>query len=287
MKMSSIKLVGIMMIAVIGISCSVSKDPAKEMTFEIEGEPTNEVTLSTELVWEMLNPARGNKSPLAATVWGDRKGEVATGFLVRFVDGFSSPPHIHNVSYRAVVLDGLVHNDDPDAANMWMPKGSFWTQPAGESHITSAQGEVNIAYVEIDAGPYLVKSVDESFDNGERPVNKDVSNLVWLTGESVNWIEAASNVAVSFLWEKNETQGMFLKVPAGFEGKIFSIGNEFRAIVIDGALDYSLPGDEKSNELNPGSCFSSLNKAIHSIANTTEKEVLLYLKMDGEIYVKG
>ena len=36
-----------------------------------------------------------------------------------------------------------------------MPAGSFWTQPAGEVHITSARGQETIAYVEIDEGPYL------------------------------------------------------------------------------------------------------------------------------------
>ena len=85
---------------------------------------------------------------------GGRTGESPTGFLVKFVDGFSSPPHIHNVTRRAAVLDGLVHNDDPDAAPMWMPVGSFLTQPAGEVHITSAKGDVNIALVEIDTSPY-------------------------------------------------------------------------------------------------------------------------------------
>ena len=103
--------------------------------------------------WEALNPARGDKRPLAVTVWGDRKGTVATGFLTKFVDGFSSPPHIYNVTYRALVLKGLVHNDDSTAEDMWMPARSFWTQPAGAPHITSAKGSENIAYVEIDSGP--------------------------------------------------------------------------------------------------------------------------------------
>jgi hypothetical protein len=88
-----------------------------------------------KVVWEKLNPARGDKSPQAGTLWGDRKGSPATGFLAKFVDGFSSPPHIHNVSYRAIVIKGLVHNDDPAAARMWMPAQSYWTQPAGEAHI--------------------------------------------------------------------------------------------------------------------------------------------------------
>ena len=90
---------------------------------------SHEVVLTSDVEWEQLNPARGDKSPQAGTLWGDRKGTVPTGFLARFVDGFSSPPHIHNVTYRAVVISGSIHNDDPDAAEMWMPVGSFWTQP--------------------------------------------------------------------------------------------------------------------------------------------------------------
>ncbi len=83
-----------------------------------------EVIPVSEVKWEQLNPARGDKSPQAGTLWGDRSGAVPTGFLARFVDGFSSPPHIHNATYRAVVISGHIHNDDPDAASMWMPAGS-------------------------------------------------------------------------------------------------------------------------------------------------------------------
>ena len=71
---------------------------------------TSEVILASEVKWEKLNPARGDKSPQAGTLWGDRKGAVPTGFLAKFVDGSSSPPHIHNATYRAVVISGRIHN---------------------------------------------------------------------------------------------------------------------------------------------------------------------------------
>ncbi|MCG8600560.1 MAG: DUF4437 domain-containing protein, partial [Verrucomicrobiales bacterium] len=93
--------------------------------------PTTEIVTASEVNWTPLNAARGDASPQAGTLWGDRAGEPQTGFLVKFADGFSSPPHIHNVTYRGVVISGQIHNDDPDAAEMWMPAGSFWTQPAG------------------------------------------------------------------------------------------------------------------------------------------------------------
>jgi hypothetical protein len=59
-----------------------------------------------------------------------------------------------------------VHNDDPDAANMWMGPGSFWSQPAGEPHITSAAAEGGATiFLEILEGPYLVRPTKEAFDN--------------------------------------------------------------------------------------------------------------------------
>jgi hypothetical protein len=116
----------------------------------VAAEKKPEITRFADIEWGYLNPARGDAGPRAATLWGDRTANVASGFLVKFKDGFSSPPHIHNVTYRGVVISGLVHNDDPKAENMWLPAGSFWTQPAGESHITAAIGKNNIAFYKDD-----------------------------------------------------------------------------------------------------------------------------------------
>lgn len=262
-----------------------SDSPAAD---EIEN-PTNAVKLSSEIEWEKLNPARGDQSPQAGTVWGDRKGTVATGFLAKFVDGFSSPPHIHNVTYRAVVIEGLVHNDDPAAANMWMTPGSFWTQPAGESHITSAKGETVIAYVEIDSGPYLVKPIEEASDNGERPVNIDASNVVWLNHTKTNWIESKSSAELSFLWDSQKDdglKGLFVKLPKGFSGALESDGNIFHGIVIQGELGYELPETKVLATLDPGSHFTSTARAIHTCSNTTDDDVLVYVRTNGKVEIR-
>ena len=180
--------------------------------------------LASEIAWQKLNPARGDASPQAGTIWGDQTKDGASGFLVKFVDGFSSPPHIHNITYRAIVLAGAVHNDDPEAEPMWMKPGSYWTQPAGEVHITSSRG-AGIGYVEIQSGPYLVKPGSEAFDNGERPVNVDVTNIVWLDASDTTWIkgdagtDAAKNIQMTFMWGKpraDHINGSMVKLPAGF-----------------------------------------------------------------------
>ena len=154
-----------------------------------------EVVLASEVQWEHLNPARGDLAPKAGTLWGDRNGTGPTGFLLRPSDGFQSPPHTHNVSYRGVVIRGLIHNDDPNADRMWMPAGSFWTQPKGGVHITAAQGRDSLAYIEIEEGPYLVLPVEKEFHSGEIPINVDESNLIWLDASNIVWIDAPGTKA--------------------------------------------------------------------------------------------
>lgn len=248
-------------------------------------EITNKVILASEVKWEKLNPARGDKSPQAGTLWGDRKGAVPTGFLAKFVDGFASPPHIHNATYRAVVINGLIHNDDPAAANMWMPTGSFWTQPKGEAHITAAKGSTNIALVEIEKGPYLVLPVEKAFDSGERPVNVDASNIVWidLPGMPVS----KNGPKIAYLWGKlqdEESNGTFVKLPASFTGKISSFGTIFHAVVIKGHTQYQV---SKANikTLEPGSYFSSKGKSIHQLSTNVKEESIIYIRTNGKYEV--
>ena len=226
-----------------------------------------------ELSWQALNPLRGDKSPQAATLWGDRNGLAPTGFLVRFVDGFSSPPHIHNVSYRAVVIDGLIHNDDPAADKQWMSPGSFWTQPAGGNHITAARGERNIAFVEIDAGPYLVRPSAEATTNEEQPLNIDASNLVWL--------KTSSGLAdIAYLWgefEASAANGSFIRVAAGDAISVHTTASVFHAVVIEGQPDY---GSDAPRTLAPGSYFGSEARASHRIASSATEQTVVYIHTD-------
>ena len=286
--------VTILLLTIMFISCALQEEEKKSnsaVLSEVKEDSitnlTNKVLLYSDVVWEKLNPARGEKSPQAGTLWGNRKSEVPTGFLAKFIDGFSSPPHIHNATYRAVVIKGSIHNDDPAAEKLWMKPVSFWTQPAGESHITAAKGSENIALVEIDKGPYLVKPISEAFDNGERPVNIDVSNLIWLDGNDIKWISKKSNISTRFLWEEtsSKNKGLFLKVPANSKGKIVSSGNVFHGVVIKGILNYDFPKDQMQ-VLESGSYFGAIDRAEHKIENNTTSEVIIYIRTNGEIVVK-
>ncbi len=272
--------------AIIGVCSSI----------QVAAEPTSEVVLASEVKWEQLNPARGDKSPMAGTLWGDRKDSVATGFLVKFVDGFSSPPHIHNVSYRGVVISGLIHNDDPNAADMWMRTGSFWTQPKGEAHITAAKGRTNVAYIEIEKGPYLVLPPEKAFDSEEKPVNVDASNIVWVDASNSTWVDqtgvpaSASGPKVAFLWgnpQDNQLNGTLVKLPGGFAGKINCHGSIFRAVVIKGQPQYRVPGEIDVKTMEPGSYFSSQGESAHWVSSKSGEESIIYVRTDGKFDVTG
>ena len=248
-------------------------------------ESQTEIVLASEVKWKALNPARGDRSPQAGTLWGDQTEDGESGFLVKFVDGFSSPPHIHNITYRGIVIGGRLHNDDPEAEPMWMKEGSWWTQPAGEVHITSARGS-SIGYVEIQSGPYLVKPSSEAFDNGERPVNMDASNIVWLDSSDTSWISKDVSAELTFLWgtpEGDEINGTMLKLPAGFSGTLESKSSTFRVVVVEGTV--KLRGKGKTTSLPAASYFGSNGPTSHAVSNESDNECVLYIRTKGSYSV--
>ena len=256
---------------------------------------TTEIVLKSDVKWGPLNAARGEASPRAGTLWGDRTGAGPSGFLVQFTEGFASPPHIHNISYRGVVITGLIHNDDPDAENMWLSPGSYWTQPAGDVHITSAKGSKNLAYIEIEDGPYLVKSTEEAFDTGESSINVDESNLVWLDASDIVWIDqpgtppSAERPELAFLWgspKDGQLYGSLVKLPAGFTGEIRSKSSSFRTVVVQGLLNHNLPSGNSVKTLEPGSYFGSEGGAVHRVSCEGDAECIIYVRTDGAYEVR-
>ncbi|GAB5469714.1 MAG: DUF4437 domain-containing protein [Rhodospirillales bacterium] len=255
-------------------------------------ERSAEVVAKSEIELQPLNPLRGDASPKAGVLWGNIKENVPTGTLIEFSEGFSSPPHIHNVTYRAVVIAGAVHNDDPAAAPLWMGPGSFWTQPAGEIHITAAKaGRRATAFLEILEGPYLVRPAKDEFDNGERPMNLEARNIVWLDASDISWIDTseksttAAAPQVAFLWgspEDGRKNGSFLKLPVGFSGNLRGNSAWLRVVLIAGRAAHRLAGAAASAvDLDPGSYFGSSGGAVHEISCTTGFACILYLSTEG------
>ena len=248
------------------------------------------VVATDDVVWEKLNPARGDASPLAATLWGDRNGSGPTGFLFGPSDGFMSPPHIHNVSYRGVVIRGLVHNGPADAEQQWMPAGSFWTQPKGGAHVTGACGDDTLAYIEIDEGPYLVKPPGEAFDAGEPVVNRLASELEWhrAPGRFANGLTPK----VAPLWGDPlgpTVNGSLVELPAGFSGTVRGDAPGIRAVVIAGSVLTTVTQGRDQGQahekrpLAPGSLLASPEGSMLELHCPRESECVLYVRAVGPI----
>lgn len=250
--------------------------------------PIPKVVLASEVEWTKLNPARGDKSPRAGTLWGDRNGRGPTGFLFRPVDGFESPPHIHNVSYRGIVIRGLVHNDDPRADKMWMSSVSFWTQPKGSVHITAAKGADTMAYIEIEEGPYLVHPPEQEFESQEAPINVDASNLVWTDlACSQNSANAAK---VAYLWcepQAAKLNGTLLRLSSRFAGTIVVKSKTFHGVVIQGRLACGVPDTDEVKTLDPGSYFSSDTESAHPLTIVGEQDCIIYIRTRGKYDVNS
>ena len=273
-------------IAAIALSLSSQQSFAQEAT---------EIVKFSDVTYQPLNPARGDAAPQAGVLWGDIAKDVPTGAIIKFGENFSSPPHIHNITYRGIVIEGAVHNDDPDAANMWMGPGSFWSQPAGEPHITSAAAEGGATiFLEILEGPYLVRPTEEAFDNHELPVNLDSSNVVWLSTDDVTWIDqpaAKDNTAapqLAYLWgETSANNATFLKIPAGTSGTLESNAGLLRAVTISGKTDLTVPEGSTESDLVPGSYFSSETGGSYDLSCQIEDDCMLYVRAEGKYTFTG
>ncbi|MBT8076041.1 MAG: DUF4437 domain-containing protein [Gammaproteobacteria bacterium] len=261
------------------------------MSGVVVAQTASEVVERSDIQFQPLNPARGDASPQAGVLWGDIKKDIPSGALIVFADGFSSPPHIHNITYRAVVISGAVHNDDPDAESMWMGPGSFWTQPAGETHITAAaEGSKGTAFLEILEGPYLVQPSEEAFDNGERPVNVDARNIVWLDSSDVTWFgqsgasTSTDGPEMAFLWgssQDNQKNGTILKLPTGSTGELYGNGSWLRAVVIQGPANHQQTGESGLKILESGSYFGLKDGAVHKVTCKAKTECLIYVSTKG------
>lgn len=281
--MNRLLLAAVLSVLMTGAACE-NRLPVSHTSEQLK---TVHVITPDDVNYQPLNPARGDASPQAGVLWGDIREDVPSGVLLRFAEGFSSPPHIHNITYRAIVISGEVHNDDPDAENMWMGPGTFWTQPAGEIHITSARpGLGGTAFLEILEGPYLVQPGDLAFDNGERPLNLVSSNMMWMTSDEFNWLETdAEGPQVALLWgdlDANAPSGSMLRLPAGFVGDIWSPDEVIKAVTIQGEIAHAVDGLPNETRLERGGFFSSDENVRHSLSCRSQSECLIYIRTIGQ-----
>lgn len=244
-------------------------------------EASYSLVLSTEVEWEQLNPARGDKSPSAGTLWGSRTGAGPSGFLLRPVDGFRSPPHFHVATYRGMVIAGGIHNDEPEADDVFLPPGSFWTQPGGGVHITAAEG-TSLAYIEVEDA-FGVRPPDEAPAGVEQPSAVPASEIRWSLLEDT----AGAGISTSLLWGKlndESPSGMLIKLAPGAEAEIRSSG-QAHAVLITGGLSVQQPKATGPHLLEPGSYFGAQGAATQEVSCVSDGDCTIYVRVQGELQV--
>tara|TARA_R110002050_G_scaffold9504_1_gene33345 strand:- start:499110 stop:499544 length:435 start_codon:yes stop_codon:yes gene_type:complete len=132
---------------------------------------------------------------------------------------------------------------------------------------------------------YLVQTTENAFDNGEKRVNIDKSNMVWF-GSSDNARISRINAKTASLWgdtTEGSLHGSMLKLPAAFKGKIRTNANQFRVRVIRGTLSYQ--HNKETKELEPGSYFGSRGDFAHPMYIKNGQESMLYIRSNGRYEV--
>ncbi len=134
-------------------------------------------------------------------------------------------------------------------------------------------------------GRDTVLSFKEAFDSGERPINVDASNIVWIDQPGIP--ASAHRPKLAYLWgnpQGDQLNGTLVKLPAGFTGKINSHGSTFRAVVIKGQPQYQV-SEKEVNTLEPGSYFSSKGESVHQVSCEAEEECIIYVRSEGKFNV--
>ena len=90
---------------------------------------------------------------------------------------------------------------------------------------------------------------------------------------------------MAYLWghlEGDQPNGTFIKLPAGFKGKLHSTASTFRAVVIQGQIQYSeTEAKTTAKNLVPGSYFGSKGDWTHHITADEDQETILYIRSEG------
>ncbi|PKB00579.1 uncharacterized protein DUF4437 [Flavobacteriaceae bacterium MAR_2009_75] len=186
-----------------------------------------------------------------------------------------------------MVIKGLLHNDDENAENNGFRQVLIGNSQQAKHILPRQMVKIIWRFLDIQEGPYLVKSTSEAFDNGERPVNVDKTNLVWLNANDIEWVANKSNVETAFLWgsqKEKQLRATLLKLPAGFNGSVKNLSPNFRAVVISGSLMHQFSKKEAKNKLDAPSYFGAEENATSIIS--TAKETVLYIRSNGDYEVK-
>ncbi|MEM7041700.1 MAG: DUF4437 domain-containing protein [Pseudomonadota bacterium] len=95
-----------------------------------------------------------------------------------------------------------------------------------------------------------MQPAEEEFDIGERPINIEALNIVWLDAADAAWVSqsdaAGSGAQMAFLWGKvqdGQKNGTFIRLPSGYNCEIRSDSPLLRAVTIKGQSTVQMSGE--------------------------------------------
>ncbi|MEC8427856.1 MAG: DUF4437 domain-containing protein, partial [Pseudomonadota bacterium] len=83
--------------------------------------------------------------------------------------------------------------------------------------------------------------------------------------------------------EPGQPGGSLIRVPSGFKGSLSADADEFRSVLVEGAVTYQSKESKGDIELQPGSYFGSSGDFDHSIS--TAEPSIIYVRTDGRYRV--
>lgn len=100
----------------------------------------------TELIFRRSGVVTEAGELTTAQGFGDMsKGRHGT--IVKLPAGFVSPVHAHTQDYYAIVISGVVVNNQPGQTDVPLATGSYWFQRGEENHVTKCISKVECVFV--------------------------------------------------------------------------------------------------------------------------------------------
>jgi hypothetical protein len=95
----------------------------------------------------------------------DQFGDGRTGkhgTFMKFSPGFVSHVHTHTYDYYAVVIQGIMANNNPGGALIKLGPGSYWYQKGLEPHITSCISKEECVAFVVQSQKFDVQDLDKA-----------------------------------------------------------------------------------------------------------------------------
>jgi quercetin dioxygenase-like cupin family protein len=253
--------------------------PAPEVVEEVEvAEPAAKVSVSSNVLFADIPFSPFNpKQPEGVHVY-PISGNPGTGpfsAVVRFPAGLKMPLHSHKHSYTGMALSEGLYHGTSDAAAHDAPKGSSWSQPAGEAHVDGCKGDKPCYFLVTFDGPVNMVL--------EKEAVAEAKSHMTAYGD-LKWTEVKGGVKMSVL-KGNPKEGAFIALfdfPAGLKTNLHTHSASFDGLLVSGT-HHRGKSEDALVTLTPNSVWHEPSKSPHIEKCGADERCVLWVSMDGPL----